>query len=92
MIPHRTLSTTSVSSLTQYHSKWHFLQSAALLFPQGPQMLALLSPPSPSFHPDNICTAVLSAKTLQLALELLTARGRSAQMARGGVRGLAPGG
>lgn len=40
-----------------------FVQSAALLFPQGAQMLALLSPPSPSFRPDNICTAVLSAAT-----------------------------
>lgn len=68
-----------------------FLQSAALLFPQGPQMLALLLAPSPSFHPDNICTAVLSTETMQPALELLTARGRSAQMAGGGVRGLAKG-
>lgn len=74
-------------------------QSAALLFPQGAQMLVLLSPPSPYifFCPDNICTAVLSAATHrrgmpQPALELLTARGRSAQMAGGGVRGLASGG
>lgn len=54
-------------------------------------MLALLLAPSPSFHPDNICTAVLSTETMQPALELLTARGRSAQMAGGGVRGLAKG-
>lgn len=40
-----------------------FLQSAALLFPQGAQMLALLLPPSHLFAPDNICTAVLSAAT-----------------------------
>lgn len=40
-----------------------FLRSAALLFPRGAQMLALLSPASPSFRPGNICTAVLSAAT-----------------------------
>lgn len=48
-----------------------FLQSAASLFPQGAQMLALLSPPSPpspSFCPDNICTAVLSAATYRREL------------------------
>lgn len=60
-------------------------------------MLALLSPPSPSFRPDNICTAVLSAVARRQernnpALELLTAGGRSAQMAGRGVRGLAQGG
>lgn len=81
-----------VCQLIDTVSQWlAFLQSAALLFPQGPQMLALLLAPSPSFHPDNICTAVLSTETMQPALELLTARGRSAQMAGGGVRGLAKG-
>ena len=55
-------------------------------------MLALLSPPSTSFCPYNICTAVLSAGAPQDALELLTARGRSAQMAGGGVKRVAPGG
>lgn len=44
-------------------------------------MLALLSPTLPSFCPDNICAAVLLAVAPQTTLELLTARGRSAQMA-----------
>lgn len=48
-------------------------------------MLALLSPPWPSFLPENICTAVfVGAEAPHAALELLTARGRSAQMAERG--------